>query len=129
MRLVTAGAVALMLMLLIPGGGSTYAQAACPDLSGRYVMQYEDGRVYVTIAQSRCEARVRHHRSGFIELDKPDLGHQEHVSLGGLLDVVKADARPERREPSAVVAKQPAVGANPQHAAAADAQASHVAFL
>ena len=66
MRLVMAGAVALMLMQLIPGGGSTYAQAACPDLSGRYVMQYEDGRVYVTIAQSRCEAMQLDTRSQYL---------------------------------------------------------------
>jgi len=66
MRLVIAGAVALMLMLLILGGGSMYAQAACPDLSGRYVMQYEDGRVYVTIAQSRCEAMQLDTRSQYL---------------------------------------------------------------
>lgn len=56
MRWLPAGAVLLVLMVLIPGGGATSAQAACPDLTGRYVMQYEDGRMHVTIAQVRCES-------------------------------------------------------------------------
>jgi hypothetical protein len=30
-------------------------QASCPNLAGRYVIQGEDGRVFVTIAQARCE--------------------------------------------------------------------------
>jgi len=51
MRWLLAGVVLLMPLI---GSGSTSAQAACPDLTGRYVMQYEDGRVHITIAQSRC---------------------------------------------------------------------------
>jgi hypothetical protein len=31
------------------------AKTECPDLSGKYVIQGEDGRVYVTIKQTRCE--------------------------------------------------------------------------
>jgi hypothetical protein len=34
---------------------STMAQKTCPDLSGRYVIQGEDGRVFVTITQTRRE--------------------------------------------------------------------------
>jgi hypothetical protein len=34
---------------------STIAQSTCPDLSGRYVIQGQDGRVYVTIKQTRCQ--------------------------------------------------------------------------
>src|SRR5919108_5241236 len=30
-------------------------QKTCPDLSGKYVIQGEDGSVYVTIKQTRCE--------------------------------------------------------------------------
>ena|SRR5438876_1160890 len=30
-------------------------QSTCPDLSGRYVEQGEDGRVYISIKQTRCE--------------------------------------------------------------------------
>ena len=30
-------------------------QSTCPDLSGRYVKQGEDGRVYISIKQTRCE--------------------------------------------------------------------------
>ena len=33
-------------------------QAACPDLTGRYAIQGEDGRVFISIAQTLCE-RVR----------------------------------------------------------------------
>ena len=43
-------------LVLISGGGPTAAQSACPNLTGRYVMQYQDGRVYVTISQVRCES-------------------------------------------------------------------------
>jgi hypothetical protein len=34
---------------------SARSQSTCPDLSGRYVIQGEDGRVFVTIKQTRCE--------------------------------------------------------------------------
>jgi hypothetical protein len=53
MRWLIAGAV---LVAITVEGGSPSAQARCPDLTGRYVMQYEDGRLYVTIAQVRCES-------------------------------------------------------------------------
>jgi hypothetical protein len=33
----------------------TMPRGTCPDLSGRYVIQGEDGRVYVSIKQTRCE--------------------------------------------------------------------------
>ncbi|HEY5062458.1 MAG TPA: hypothetical protein VII52_13035, partial [Gemmatimonadaceae bacterium] len=33
----------------------TPPKARCPDLSGRYVMQAEDNRVYMTLTQKRCE--------------------------------------------------------------------------
>jgi hypothetical protein len=39
-------------LLLMPAGGS--GQVTCPDLTGRYVIQGEDGRVYLTIEQKRC---------------------------------------------------------------------------
>jgi len=63
MRWLLASAVVLVVM---PVGGSTSAQAACPDLTGRYVMQYEDGRVYVTIAQVRCESMQIDTRSQYL---------------------------------------------------------------
>lgn len=53
--------------MLLPQVESTAAQAACPDLSGRYVMQYEDGRVYVTIAQTRCESIQIDTRSRYLQ--------------------------------------------------------------
>lgn len=53
MRWLIAGGFVVVLM---SGGGPTAAQSACPDLTGRYVMQYQDGRVYVTISQVRCES-------------------------------------------------------------------------
>jgi hypothetical protein len=34
---------------------TTIAGAKCPDLSGRYVLPGQDGQVYITIKQSRCE--------------------------------------------------------------------------
>ena len=63
MRWLLASAV---LLVLTPEGGSTSAQAACPDLTGRYVMQYEDGRMYVTIAQVRCESLQIDTRSQYL---------------------------------------------------------------
>jgi len=63
MRWLLASAV---LVVLMPQGGSTSAQAACPDLTGRYVMQYEDGRMYVTIAQVRCESLQIDTRSQYL---------------------------------------------------------------
>lgn len=66
MRCVIVGTVLLVLMLLIPSAGSTSAQAACPDLTGRYVMQYEDGRVHVTIVQVRCESLQLDTRSQYL---------------------------------------------------------------
>jgi hypothetical protein len=65
MRWLLAGGAPLVLSLLIISGGSTSAQAACPDLTGRYVMQYEDGRVHVTIAQVRCESMQLEMRSQY----------------------------------------------------------------
>jgi hypothetical protein len=66
MRWLVAGAMALVLMLPILSGGSASAQAACPNLTGRYVMQYEDGRVHVTIAQVRCESMQIDTRSQYL---------------------------------------------------------------
>jgi hypothetical protein len=63
MRWLLAGAV---LVVLMPEGGSASAQAGCPDLTGRYVMQYEDGRVHVTIAQVRCESLQLDTRSQYL---------------------------------------------------------------
>ena len=55
-----------VLLVLMPEGGSSSAQAACPDLTGRYVMQYEDGRMHVTIAQVRCESMQIDTRSQYL---------------------------------------------------------------
>jgi hypothetical protein len=45
----------LLILLLVS------MQATCPDLSGKYVIQGEDGRVYFTISQLRCESiRIGH---------------------------------------------------------------------
>lgn len=63
MRWLLASAV---LVVLMSEGGSTSAQAACPDLTGRYVMQYENGRMYVTIAQVRCESLQIDTRSQYL---------------------------------------------------------------
>src|SRR5439155_4944542 len=45
----------LMGFLLLLQQASTL-QSTCPDLSGRYVKQSEDGRVYISIKQTRCES-------------------------------------------------------------------------
>jgi hypothetical protein len=66
MRWLLSIAALLVLMQLILSGGSTSAQAACPNLTGRYVMQYEDGRVHVTIAQVRCESMQIDTRSQYL---------------------------------------------------------------
>ena len=55
-----------VLLVLMPEGGSSSAQAACPDLTGRYVMQYENGRMHVTIAQVRCESMQIDTRSQYL---------------------------------------------------------------
>jgi len=45
----------MLLGFLLMMQQSTMVQSTCPDLSGRYVIQAEDGRVSVTIKQTRCE--------------------------------------------------------------------------
>ena len=45
----------ILLGFLLMMQQSTMVQNTCPDLSGRYVIQGEDGRVYVTVKQTRCE--------------------------------------------------------------------------
>jgi hypothetical protein len=39
---------------------SLHASAACPDLTGRYAIQSEDGRVFVSIQQVACERATVH---------------------------------------------------------------------
>jgi hypothetical protein len=57
------------------------AQTVCPDLSGRYVMQYEDGRVHVTIAQVRCESMQLDTRSQY--LHEPVVTGRHKLRLDG----------------------------------------------
>jgi hypothetical protein len=45
----------LLLAFLLLMEGSATSQTKCPDLSGRYIIQGQDGRVYITIRQTRCE--------------------------------------------------------------------------
>jgi hypothetical protein len=45
----------ILLTLLLLVQQSAMPHVACPNLSGRYVIQWEDGRVYPIIAQTRCD--------------------------------------------------------------------------
>ena len=47
--------LALLFSLLLLMQEPMTLLSTCPDLSGRYVTQYEDGRIYVVIRQTRCE--------------------------------------------------------------------------
>lgn len=47
----------MLLTLLILLNSRTPPPARCPDYSGRYVVQGEDNRVYMTLTQKRC-ARI-----------------------------------------------------------------------
>src|SRR5687767_12007985 len=50
---ISLSAAIVSFMTLLPS--SALSQRPCADLSGRYVIQGEDGRVYVTIEQPRCD--------------------------------------------------------------------------
>ncbi len=44
------------LLLLFQTALLLAARPACPDLSGRFVIQGEDGRAFITIAQQQCQS-------------------------------------------------------------------------
>jgi hypothetical protein len=47
--------IAILFSFLLLMQESPVAQSTCPDLSGRYVVQGEDGRVLIHIKQTRCQ--------------------------------------------------------------------------
>ena len=47
--------VTLVSLLILLGSALPFAEGACPDLSGQYHIQGEDGSVTVAIKQTRCE--------------------------------------------------------------------------
>jgi hypothetical protein len=45
----------MLLLLLLSLQHPTNQRIVCPDLSGQYIIQGEDGRVFVNIVQTRCK--------------------------------------------------------------------------
>src|SRR5262245_21513646 len=48
-----------------PGTGAV-ATRKCPDLSGKYMIQGEDGQVHISIEQEQCDRVTIHRESGYL---------------------------------------------------------------
>ena len=64
----------MILLLLLASILSTNPRPSCPDFSGHYVMQAEDGRIYLTVMQTGCE-RIAINWNNYLHADTASALH------------------------------------------------------